>query len=419
MKVPVVSGKIGVAVSGGKDSMALLSLYLAQGVKPVVLNVEHGIRGERSVQDSEFVADFAKRHGLTCISISVNAPAYAEEHKVSIELAARELRYAFFDRVLADKKVDVIALAHHADDNAETVLMRIFRGTGLKGLRGIVDREGYIHPLIRYTRREIDEYVDENGVPYVEDETNYEDCYARNFIRNRLLPEIEKRYPEAVRAIGKLSESAADDYEYLSAESVPPEIIDDGYVLKGLFSKPETVEKYSVKSALFDMGVTKDLEKSHLIAILAMKDKENNASVDLPFGVVAEKFGQDLYLVKKRTEKFVEQVFSAEKEYVFRGYAYTFSSGDRVELSRTVDPDKVVGCVVRERRDGDVFTKVNGRKKLLSDYLNEKKLLKHQKDALLVLAKGNVVYAVLGLDVADEAKAEEKYLWIKKERKDP
>ena len=418
MKVQVVSGKIGVAVSGGKDSMTLLSLYLAQGVKPIVLNVEHGIRGERSVQDSEFVVDFAKRHGLTCITTSVDAPKYAKEHKVSIELAARELRYAFFDHILAEKKVDVIALAHHADDNAETVLMRIFRGTGLKGLRGIVDRDGYIHPLIRYTRREIDEYVEANAVPYVEDESNYEDCYARNFIRNRLLPEIEKRYPEAVRAIGKLSESAADDYEYLASESVLPREIDDGYVLKKLFSSPDTVQRYSVKSALFEMGVTKDLEKSHLIAILALKEKENNASVDLPFGVVAEKFGQDLYLVKKRTEKFVEQDFCAEKEYVFRGYAYTFVKGDSVVKGETVDPDKVSGCVVRERRDGDVFTKVNGKRKLLSDYLNEKKLVKHQKDALLVLAKGNVVYAVLGLETADEAKAEQNYLWIKKEKRD-
>ena len=419
MKARVVPGKIGVAVSGGKDSMVLLSLYLDEGIRPAVLNVEHGIRGEKSRQDSEFVRDFALRHGLEYFGVSVDVPKYARDNKISVELAARELRYAFFDRLLAEKKVDVIALAHHADDNAETVLMRIFRGTGLKGLRGIVDRDGYIHPLLRCTRKEIDDYAEKNEVPYVEDESNYDEAYTRNFIRRRLLPEIESRYPEVVNAIANLSLSAIDDYDYLRSESVVPEEIDDGVVLKDLFSVPETVAKYSVKSALFDMGVIKDVEKSHLEAVLLLRDKENNSCLDLPYNVVAEKYGRDLYLVKKRAETFFERTFDPDERYSFRGYAYSFERGDGVKNGSTVDPDAVVGCVVRERKDGDVFTKVNGKKKLLSDYLNEKKLLKHQKDALLVLAKGNVVYAVLGLDTADEAKAKDRYLWIKKERTKP
>ena len=418
MKVEVTGKKTGVAVSGGRDSMALLCLYLEAGVRPVVLNVEHGIRGEVSKEDSAFVERFARSHGLEYYGTEVDAPGYAATHGVSEELAARTLRYAFFDDLLRRGVIEEIALAHHADDNAETVLMRLFRGTGLKGLCGIVDRPGYIHPLIRYTRKEIDEYVEKYDIPYVEDETNGNTDYTRNFIRNVLLPEIKTRYPEVVNAIGRLSESAAADYEWICRSVVESGETDNGRVLKDAFSVPESVLRYSVKTALCEMGVYADVEKTHLDAVVDLIYAHNNATMDLPFGVVAERCGKDLYLVKKRRDDFLERPFEKNEVYTFGGYRYSFVAEDEIVPRLTVDEDKVKGCVIRTRKDGDKFRSVNGRGKLLSDYLNEKKLPKHQKDALLVMAKGEVVYAILGLDVAEEAKAEKNYLRIKKEKTD-
>lgn len=398
--------------------MALLSLYLAAGVRPVVLHVEHGVRGERSREDCAFVKRFAEENGLLFLSTAVDAPKYAREKGISVELACRELRYAFFDEQLQKKAIDVVALAHHADDNAETILMHVFRGTGLKGLRGIVDRPGYIHPLISYSRREIDEYVEKNGIPFVEDETNRDTEYDRNFVRQELLPLVKTRYPEVVASLNTLAKNAEQDYDYLLSQTIPHKTVKDGIVIKDAFSAPEAIVRYSIKSALFSIGITKDLERTHLDAIVALKEKENNSSCDLPFGYVAEKFDSDLYVVKKRTEIFSEVPFDAGKRYDFRGYSYRFERGDRMIPHLTVDPKKVAGCVVRTKREGDLFTKVNGKRKLLSDFLNEKKMQKHDKDALLVLAKNNVVYAVLGLEVADDAKAEQDYLWIKKENTD-
>ena len=124
--------KVGIAVSGGIDSMTLLDL-LRQECDFVVLHVEHGIRGEASLGDAAFVEAYCKRNGYEFRCFHVDAPAYAAERGVSLEVAARELRYGVFDRLLAGGEVDVVALAHHADDNAETVLMRFLRGTGTKG----------------------------------------------------------------------------------------------------------------------------------------------------------------------------------------------------------------------------------------------------------------------------------------------
>ena len=130
-------------MSGGVDSMVMLDLLLKEKKDVVVVNVEHGIRGDASVEDSRFVAEYCRARGVDCLAYKVDAPAYARENNVSLELAARTLRYGIFDKLLEDKVVDEINLAHHLNDQVETMLMRIFRGTGIRGLRGIVDRAGY------------------------------------------------------------------------------------------------------------------------------------------------------------------------------------------------------------------------------------------------------------------------------------
>ena len=165
-----------------------------------------------------------------------------------------------------------------------------------------------------------------------------------------------------------------------------------------------------------ELGAVKDVEKVHLDAILELKNAQNNASLDLPFCIKVIKYGGDLIFVKTSDESFVEQEFSSDKTYFYRGYKYRFENGDKIIAGCTVDPDKVKGCVIRTRRDGDKFCRVNGKNKLLSDFLNEKKLNKNEKESVLVLAKGDVVYAILGVETAEQAKAEDRYLTIIKER---
>ena len=307
MKVDFLSGKIGVAVSGGMDSMVLLHLLISAGVTPYVINVEHGIRGESSLSDSAFVKDFCEKNGLPLFSTQVNAVAESRKLGISIELAARKLRYNYFDKLLADGKVDRIALAHHADDNAETILMRIFRGTGIRGLKGITERDGYIRPLIKFTRAEIEEYAKNNNVPFVEDETNSDTVYTRNFIRHEILPKIKERYPEVLTSFTRLAENAAEADEFISSFIVPAETTAVGRVVYGIFSKPTIIQKYSINAALHDMGATQDIEYKHLNSLLELKYKDNNSSVDLPFGITAVKQYDDLHFFAKNDEIFTER----------------------------------------------------------------------------------------------------------------
>lgn len=419
--IPEKNVKIGVAVSGGVDSMVLLRLYMESGADFCVINIEHGIRGESSAKDSEFVRNFCEDNGVECHVIKVDAPAYAKQYKTSIELAARELRYAVFEDFLAKNAVQRIALAHHADDNAETVLMRIFRGTGIRGLKGISDRGAYIRPLKECTRGQIAEYAEKNGVKYVVDETNSDSAYTRNFIRNELMPLVKNRYPHVEEAILRLSRNAEEVDEFLEKSTIKPEKTTDGYVLRDLYKAEKIIQKYSVNAVLRIMGAVKDVERTHLNELTLFAEKENNARIDLPFGIVAVKYGDDLYFYEKTDEKFEEEKFDAEKTYYYRGYAYRFVEAEGMIKGATIDADKVTETVIRTRRDGDKFCRVNGKNKLLSDFLNEKKLLSTEKDGLLLLASGSTVYAVLGVEIAEDAKIDEntkKILHIVKEKKD-
>ena len=189
---PYAGKKVCVAVSGGKDSMALLH-YIEMhgkefGITLSALNCDHGIRGEASERDSAFVAAYC---GGNCIKLHLFK---AENGQFKSENDARTWRQACYNSVLADGGADLIATAHHMNDNAETVLFNLARGTALSGMTGITDlpASGLIRPLIGCSRKEIDEYIEENDIPFVTDESNFTDDYTRNKIRHNVLPALEE-----------------------------------------------------------------------------------------------------------------------------------------------------------------------------------------------------------------------------------
>ena len=219
LTVKPYKGKLGVAVSGGMDSMVLLDLCRKVQKKLVVINIEHGIRGQESISDSDFVQSYCRLCGVEYMRFSFNT---LEEMKPgeSVELAARRLRYDVFYRLLAEKTVDAIALAHHADDNAETLLMRIFRGTGIHGLIGMGERKGFVRPLLGVPHKDIEAYATEHRIPYVTDSTNLVDDCTRNYIRHEIMPKILALYPGAVEAFTRLSENAKEADEYIFSISL-------------------------------------------------------------------------------------------------------------------------------------------------------------------------------------------------------
>jgi tRNA(Ile)-lysidine synthase len=407
MKVSAYKGQnIGVAVSGGADSMVLLHLLLKEGAIVSVVNVDHGIRGQASARDSDFVREFCQKNGLPFYFKKVDAPALAEKEGISVELAARELRYAFFEELLKEKKVDIIALAHHLDDQAETVLMRFFRGTGARGLRGIVDREGYIHPLLDYSKAEILEYAARNGIGYVTDDTNFDSGYRRNFIRNEVMPLLQTRYPDLPKTIRKNALVFEEIEDFLCKSITPCKKDGRGVALPvTVLDRHPAVAKKSIAEALRVLGIMRDIEYGHLEGVLALRNAPNNARVNLPFGVDAIKEYSDLRFVLRPSGQPFEAPYMRDGVYEYEGTKIAFRKGSEIKRGLTFDEDKLPeGAVVRTRQAGDRFRRYKGKEKSLSDYLTDIKLPLSGRNRLLVLAKGSEVYAVLGIEVADAVK---------------
>lgn len=191
-----------VGLSGGADSTALLLVLLRLGYKCTAVHCNFHLRGTESDRDQQFVTDLCKKLGVELKVCSYDTQSYARQNGISIEMAARELRYADFERIMNDTGADAVCIAHHRDDSVETVLLNLIRGTGIKGLTGIKPRNGHIiRPLLCVSRQEIEDWLHKEGQPYITDSTNLETDYTRNKIRLQLLPLMRTINPDVDNAV--------------------------------------------------------------------------------------------------------------------------------------------------------------------------------------------------------------------------
>ena len=206
--------KLVLALSGGMDSMVLSDLLLKTKVDFVVAHCNFHLRGEESDGDEKFVREYAERNGIQCFVKHFDTEQYATEQGISIEMAARDLRYAWFEELRQQLGYDKIAVAHHADDQAETFFINLLRGAGLRGLKGMQPQNGVIiRPLLWASREQIHQYALENQITWREDHTNAETFYLRNKIRNQLLPTFDELHPEARQGLYKSLEHLASENE--------------------------------------------------------------------------------------------------------------------------------------------------------------------------------------------------------------
>lgn len=198
----ITSGKIIVGLSGGADSVALLASLVAAGEKCIAAHCNFALRGEESERDMRHAVETAKMLGVACMTIKFNVPEYMKLHKCSLETACRELRYEWFEKLRIENNARWIAVAHHRDDNNETLLLNLMRGTGICGLRGMLPVNGrIIRPFLAFTRQEIESYLSEKGIGFVTDSTNAVPDVSRNKIRNTIMPVLRKDFPNADKAI--------------------------------------------------------------------------------------------------------------------------------------------------------------------------------------------------------------------------
>ena len=208
-----VGDKVILTLSGGIDSMVLADLLLRTKVEFVAAHCNFHLRGEESNGDDWFVRKFAEKCGIQCFVKHFETEKYAANHGISIEMAARDLRYAWFEQLRQQLGYDKIAVAHHADDQAETFFINLLRGAGLNGLKGMKPQNGVIiRPLLWASREQIRKYAVENHIVWREDHTNVESVYLRNRIRNQLLPVFDELQPKARQGLYK-------SLEHLSAEN--------------------------------------------------------------------------------------------------------------------------------------------------------------------------------------------------------
>lgn len=217
-----------VGVSGGPDSMTLLNTLknIKQKnlleIKIVVAHINHMIR-EEADEETEYVKDFCKKNNIECFVKKENVEKIAKEKKLGTEEAGRNLRYEFFEEVAKKVNANKIATAHNSNDNAETVLMNIIRGSGTTGLKGIepIRDNKFIRPLIECDRKEIEEYAEKENIQPKLDKTNKENIYTRNKIRNMLIPYIEENFnPNFINSLNRLSELATIENDYLDKKTV-------------------------------------------------------------------------------------------------------------------------------------------------------------------------------------------------------
>ena len=193
-----------IAVSGGRDSVALLDIMDKMRREYIVLHCNFYLRGEESYRDELFVRDLCERYNAQLIVHHFDTKQYAQEHGVSIEMAARELRYTWFDEMCLKLKIDSVAVAHHQDDQAETLMLNIIRGTGLRGLCAMKSRNGnIIRPMLCVNRQQIDKYINDNNLQYIDDSTNNETIYKRNKLRHEILPLMREMNPNILETLNR------------------------------------------------------------------------------------------------------------------------------------------------------------------------------------------------------------------------
>jgi tRNA(Ile)-lysidine synthase len=431
--------RIVVGVSGGADSVCLLYVLLEackqEDASLVAVHINHGIRGAEADRDEEYVKELCSHLGVEFYRFFYDVKKIAEKEGLSEEEAGRKVRYDSFLEICNVRKCNKIAIAHNKNDNAETVLFHLFRGTGIKGLSGIDPSRiintafgivTVIRPLLGIERSEIEEFLYSQGIKYQVDSTNLTEDYSRNKIRSRILGYAVKEINSG--AVGNINEAAGQlrEIEEYIASNVA--IRSQALVkqsekvyrigVKELQEEPIVLQKGIIRTVLENLAESrKDLEAKHVDAVLSLSEKQVGRYIHLPYDMIAEreyqeiKFFRDKSLLKENTEleimapiriKIPGRIFLPRYKKILETELFTSKKNDPIPKSSCVkwfDYDKIENAVeLRTRKEGD-YIQINdlGGRKKIKDYFIDKKIPKKMRDSQILITDGSHVMWIPGV----------------------
>lgn len=430
--------RILVALSGGPDSICLLNILFELkkelNIEIGAAHINHLLRGEDAFKDEEYVIKICEEIGIPCFVTRVDINNYSKEYKLSSEMAGRQVRYGFFEEITKKEGYNKIATAHNANDQAETILFRLMRGTGLEGLGGIkVSRDDkIIRPILCLSRQEVEEYVEIKGLKPRIDKTNFEKIYNRNKIRLDILPYMKENFNEdIIQTLNRMSVLLQKDNEFLeklalnSYKKYCVEDVDYFIIKEEIFKEEEPIINRVLRRALVKYSKSNyDFEMKHINDVFSLNQKGSGKVIDLPNGIYAENIYGDIYIKNKKNkfnnnksekaliskEEINNQIVNFE-QFIIEFYVVDYYQGNIVNLNRNnyiqcFDFDKINdNILIRKRIDGDKIVPLGmkGTKKL-KDIFIDMKIPKEDRERVPILCFDEKIAWIIGIKISEDFK---------------
>lgn len=424
--------RVVIGVSGGADSVCLLNVLMAvKDIIPIsiyVVHIEHGIRGHESLEDAKFVENLALQYNLEFRKFSYDVLAQAKKACLGTEEMGRILRYQSFQTTLHEFNCNKIAVAHNKNDNAETCLLHLFRGSGLKGLSGIPPvRDNIIRPLLCIDRIEIENWLHKHQIEYRTDQTNLEDEYTRNKIRHNVIPYVEENINrQAIAHIDNASKIIYEAFEYLIEQtdkvysrcvnSEEQKVIIN---ISAFLNESDIIKKNIIRKCIGNYGNgLKDISNAHVESILALLSNHAGKAIRLPNNLQVRRTYHEIIFENYCTNATILDKDSINIKvpgiYMFEGNLFEFSMIEHEKnqiipekmYTKWLDYDKIGNdLLLRTRETGD-YLEVNsfgGRKKLKAYFIDEK-VDKDKRDCIPLLCDDNHVIWVVGYRISEKYK---------------
>lgn len=430
--------KILIALSGGPDSICLLDIMIKlkdeYNLTLYAAHLNHRIRGIDAQEDSLFCQKICKKNNVTFFVKNIDIPELAVQQSRGVEEVARDVRYDMFFDIKNKLGINKIAVAHNLDDQAETMLMKMFRGSGIQGLRGIdyKRKDGIIRPLLDIYKSQINEYCDVNNLNPRIDKTNFESDYSRNKVRLDLIPYIENNYCENIKQIlSRTANVIRDDYNYIEEvskehyELLVKNKSDDEIILDlPLLKNTDTaIQKRVIRLAILDiMGNLNNIENVHIVDSLSLLEKSDGKIINLPKNLKAYIKNEDYVITTKNQEN---EEITYEYKIEINGKTVVNEIGLTVTTSvlpakdslalpvskyiKVFDYDKIVGSLyVRSRKIGDKLSPIGltGTKKI-KDILINKKIPADTKYMFPIISDDEQILWLLGYRISENYKIDD------------